>query len=112
MNSLLLTYLISKGVQLKQTVSFVNQKDINTLSQKLEPVVNGLIYSKGKFTSKYIKDENRFSKEVLIFNNKDTYDLSLVKDTVLNTPQLNKDYRIMYYVNLKNEIILLNYEPN
>lgn len=112
MNSLLVNYLISKGIQLKQEIYFISENDIKSLQEKLEPIISGATYSKGIFTSKIAVGLNKLKHHIeLHFNNKDIIPLHLIKDEILNEPKLNIHYNIMYFVNEKNQIILLNYEP-
>lgn len=111
MDKLLITYLLNKGIQLKHSQKFVSTKDIEEYHDVIEPIINGVVFSKGKFTNIY----NEFGKinsirRILDFDNKDIIPLKLLKDFILDEPQLNKEYRIMYYTNIRNEIILLNYE--
>ena len=112
MDSLLATYILNQGIILNQTNCYLSQEDINNIyDKKFQSIINSIIYSKGIFTETILRPVNRINRVNLLFNNNDIHSLSLMLDNSLDTPKLNKDYRIMYYVNEKNQIILLNYEP-
>lgn len=111
MNSLLLKYIISKGVQLKQSNVFVDNKLINKLHKNLEPVINSIMYSKGQFLSEDLEVIKKIQYTTYKFlHPKMIIALHLFKDSMLDRPKLNVDYYIMYYINEQQQIILLNYE--
>lgn len=111
MNSLLIKYIINKGIILKSSTRFPTDGDIKRLYKRLEPIINSVMYSKGRFiTEGTQKLYNAPLVMVYRFKNRDIIPLHLLKDVILDNPKLNVEYDIMYYINEKQQVILLGYE--